>query len=149
AFALRGRPKNLFLRATPWLAAWTLLAATAPVAVILLRVPSFPLTQFAWRWQLLLALWCGVGLAALPREKKSIPAALAGALTLLFFSPILSPSKTSPADQRKDLPPAITQQEFEALRPLDRAAYAGNLLELRPNNMDTHYYLPAPFGNTF
>jgi hypothetical protein len=136
----------LFLRALPWVAGFAFLAATEPGARLLLLLPKVELIQFAWRWQLLISLWCGVGLASLPTEKRSaLPAAVA-AMTLLFFSPLLSRSRTLPEEQRHDLPAVLSRAQFEALPPLDRAAYAGNLLELRPNRVDDRYYLPAPFG---
>jgi hypothetical protein len=136
----------LFLRALPWVAGFAFVAATAPGAWLLLRLPKVEWIQFAWRWQLLVSLWCGVGLASLPWEKRSALPAGVAAMTLLFFSPLLSRSGTLPREQRRDLPAVVSPAQFEALPPLDRAAYAGNLLELRPNPVDSRYYLPAPFG---
>jgi hypothetical protein len=144
----RGAPFEsvLFLRALPWVAGFAFVAATAPGAWLLLWLPKAELIQFAWRWQLLVALWGGVSLASLPWEKRSALPAGVAAITLLFFSPLLSRSGTLPSEQRRDLPAVLSPAQFEALPPLDRAAYAGNLLELRPKRADSSYYLPAPFG---
>lgn len=136
----------LFLRALPWVAGFAFLASTEPGALLLLKLPRVELVQFSWRWQLLVSLWCGVGLAALPWEKRAaLPAGVAAA-TLVFFSPLLSRSDASLEEQRADLSPVLSRAQFESLPPLDRAAYAGNLLELRPNRVDARYYLPAAFG---
>lgn len=146
----RGDPGDgrriLFLRSLPWTAGFAFLAATAPGAALLLQLPRAGMIQFSWRWQLLVSLWCGVGVAALPWEKRSaLPAAVAAA-TVLVFSPLLSRSEALPRENSGDLPAVLSRAEFEALPALDRAAYAGNLIELRPNGVDTRYYLPAEFG---
>jgi hypothetical protein len=87
-----------------------------------------------------------LALASLPWDKKSLPPALLALVTLALFSPLLTASNIQPRDQRRDLPPVLSRVEFEKLPPLDRAAYLGNLLEQRPNGVDTRYYLPAAFG---
>lgn len=136
----------LFLRALPYVAGFAMLAAMEPVARLLLYMPRFESVQFAWRWQLLVALWCGVGLASLPRHRKSaLPGAFA-ALAVLFFLPLISPSSVLPSDQQSDLSRAVTRSELDEMESVDRAAYAGNLLELRPNEMDSRFYLPGQFG---
>jgi hypothetical protein len=136
----------LFLRALPWVAGFALLAATGFGARLLLELPGAALIQFAWRWQLLIALWCAVALASLPWDKKSLPPAILALLTLALFSPLLAASNIQPGGQRRDLPAVLSRLEFEKLATLDRAAYLGNLLEQRPNEADTRYYQPAPFG---
>jgi hypothetical protein len=138
----------LFVRALPWVAGFAFLAATEPVARLLLELPNFTWVQFSWRWQSLIALWCGVGLAALPWEKKSAPAAALAVATLLFFSPLLLASKVQPLDPTHPLPPAVTEAQFEELTPMERSAYAGNMLGLRPSRADRRYYRPAEFGKT-
>jgi hypothetical protein len=138
----------LFVRALPWVAGFAFLAATEPVARLLLELPNFTWVQFSWRWQSLIALWCGVGLAALPWEKKSAPSAALAIATLVFFSPLLLASNVQPLDANHDLPPAVTEAEFEDLTPIERSAYAGNMLGLRPGRADRNYYRPAEFGKT-
>ena len=136
----------LFLRALPWVAGFALLAATGPGARLLLELPGAALIQFSWRWQLLVSLWCGLALASLPWERQAAPAAILALVTVGFFSPLLSPSRVQPGERRRDLPPVLSKTQLEELQPLDRAAYAGNLLEQRPNPADRNYYLPAAFG---
>ncbi|MEX2300472.1 MAG: hypothetical protein WD733_06025 [Bryobacterales bacterium] len=136
----------LFLRALPWVAAFALLAATEFGGRLLLELPGAALIQFSWRWQILIALWCALALASLPWEKKSLPPAILALVTLALFSPLLAASNIQPSDQRRDLPAVLSRLEFEKLPTLDRAAYLGNLLEQRPNGVDTRYYLPAAFG---
>jgi hypothetical protein len=147
-FSAASRPASdvLFLRCLPWVAGLAFLAAAEPGAWLLLQLPRYELVQFAWRWQLIVALWCGVGLAALPWQRKSLLPAGCAVLVLLAFLPLISASETQPEERRRELPDSVSRQEFEALPALDRAAYAGNLLELRPNRMDERFYLPAPFG---
>jgi hypothetical protein len=136
----------LFVRALPWVAGFAFLVTTEFGARLLLELPRTELIQFSWRWQVLVSLWCGLALASLPWEKRSAPPAVLALATLMFFSPLLSPSKVQPNEQRRDLPPVLTKEQFEQLQPLNRAPYAGNLLELRPNQVDSHYYLPAAYG---
>lgn len=139
-------PKVLFLRALPWLTGLAFVAATKPGAWLLMQLPRFEMVQFSWRWQLLVALWCGVGLASLPWERKSLLPAGFAVLSLAVFSPLLSASGTRLDEQCADLPDSISPQQFEALPALERAAYAGNLIELRPNAVDSRFYSPAAFG---
>jgi hypothetical protein len=136
----------LFVRALPWVAGFALLAATKPGALLLLEFPRAALLQFSWRWQSLVSLWCGLALASLPWEKRSAPAAILALGIVGFFSPLLAPSKAPPREPRRDLPAILTKTQFDQLQPLDRAAFAGNLLEQRPNAVDSSYYLPAAFG---
>jgi hypothetical protein len=136
----------LFLRAMPWVVGFAFAAATEPGARLLLQLPRFEWIQFSWRFQLLISLWCGVALASLPCHRKSLlPVGFAAAL-MVFFGPLASPVGAALPQQRPDLPRVLSSEQFERLRPLERAAYAGNLIELRPNGIDTRYYLPAPFG---
>ncbi len=137
----------LFLRTLPWAAALSLFFATAPGALLLLALPRAAIIQFCWRWQTLVALWCGPALASLPCRKQSTPTLVFTGATIALFSPLFLPSESQPpAPPSRLLPPVLSKAGFERLPPIDRAAYAGNLIEQRPNATDSNDYLPAPFG---
>jgi 4-amino-4-deoxy-L-arabinose transferase-like glycosyltransferase len=139
--------KVLFLQALPFVAGFAFLAATEPGARLLLELPNFTWVQFSWRWQSLVALWCGVGLAALPWEKRSAPAAILAGMTLLFFSPLIIASDVQPLEESHVLPSALTSVQFRDLSAIEQSAYAGsNMLGLRPSRIDQRYYLAADFG---
>ncbi len=153
AFALaavgRGRDAssgNLFLRALPWVAGVALLVSIDPVAVLLLKLPGYAAVQFCWRWQVLVALWCGVALAALPAKPGSLVPAVTALLALVFFSPLLSRSTLLPWTDKNALLPTVGEEMLDAMPSPMRALYLDSLIEHRPRGSDNLYYLPAEPG---
>lgn len=135
-----------FLDLLPWVAGFCLAVSLDPIATWLVKLPRFGLVQFSWRWQLFVALWCGVSLASLPRRTASLFPATLAIVVLLFFSPLLSPAGARPEEIPPDLPHRITKERLDAMPAMIRAAYRSNSLELRPRGADWFHYLPAPYG---
>ncbi|MBI3697764.1 MAG: hypothetical protein HY238_23400, partial [Acidobacteria bacterium] len=86
ALAYAGSGSGLFLRALPWVAGFSFLAFLRPAAVLLMKLPGYGMVQFCWRWQILLALFCGVALAALPAKRASALPVAVGLVTIAFFT---------------------------------------------------------------
>ena len=140
-----GRELPLPLQLLPWAALACLLLSSEPVAGWLAQAPRLGMVQFAWRWQLLIALWCAIGLASLKKGPPGYVAWGLGAAVLVFFSPLLTASKRAPA-QAEGLPPSIALSELDERGAVVRAAYSANALELRPRDADWLLHLRAPYG---
>jgi hypothetical protein len=135
-----------FLKVLPWFAAFTIAALLPPIATLLLHLPGYGMVQFGWRWQMLLSLWVGVSLAAVPkRVDAALPIAVAVGV-VLFFSALLLPARAPLARDEASLRPAVDEETMQRLPPQRRALYLNGLAEHRPLGADSLYYLAAASG---
>lgn len=146
--AALGRAKRdpFIPRALPWVCGFVGLASFAPFAGWLAAIPHFEMTQFAWRWQLFLSLWCALGLATAGRGLRAGAARLSAVFPLLLSAPMFWASDVSAHGDAGPLPAAITETELDGRSAAVRAAYAGNIIAVRPRGADHTYYLPAEPG---
>ena len=145
AIALRGTVGKLFPRTLPWVAGFVCLASVYPFGAWLAKAPGLSFMQFSWRWQGPLAIWCALGVAAVPRGRMLAPGCLFAAAAL-FFLPMFSPSDALPADPARISSKPLSPDEFAALEPPERALYVSNLIEMRPRGSAETRFPPADPG---
>jgi hypothetical protein len=137
---------ELFLGTVPRCAVFSVLAGLPPVAALLVWLPGYGMVQFFWRWQILLSLWLGVALAAVPRKLDAGLPVITAAVVIILFSPLLLPASVEPLQDLSILKRTVDEQTLQSMPPQKRALYLGSLPEHRPRGSDKLYYLPGEPG---